>query len=117
MQDKRLFYDRSCRLCRHEIHWLKPRLQEKITLVDISGEGFSGFAGASKAEMMANLHLWDGNQFITGIDATLYYWRLAGFGWLTSIISFAPLYWLADKTYRYWAKKRQQCMDGVCDGS
>lgn len=116
MHKVKLFYDGSCRLCRHEMHWLAPRLNSKLQMVDISDDRFSSFAGVDKAQMMALLHVWDGQKFITGIDASLYYWQLAGFRLLVSLLRLPPCYWLASKAYGYWAAKRKRCTPGVCDG-
>ncbi|GGD49010.1 hypothetical protein GCM10011357_01280 [Lacimicrobium alkaliphilum] len=96
--------------------WLAPRLTGKLQMVDISDSDFCSYAGVNKAQMMAVLHLWDGQQFVKGLDASLYYWRLAGFHRLVTFLRLKPCYWLACKAYGYWAKKRQRCTDGVCDG-
>ena len=110
-----LFFDGSCKLCRHEINWLGPKLQDKMQLVDISQADFEGFKGASKAEMMQQIHVWDGQQFQIGLTATLFYWRLAGLRLLPAILAFPLLRPIANWAYLYWAKKRQRCTDGQCE--
>lgn len=111
---QKLFYDGSCRLCQREINWLAPKLKPHLELVDISAEGFSGYQGASKADMMQQIHLWRDDHFLTGIDATLHYWHLAGHTWLVAFLRLAPCYWLANKAYTYWAAKRRHCSNGNC---
>lgn len=110
----KLFYDGRCRLCQREINWLAPRLVHQLELVDISQPGFSEFAGVSKNEMMQQIHLWQHDHFITGIDATLYYWQLAGHRWLVAFLRLPPCYWLANKAYAYWSAKRTTCANNNC---
>ena len=111
---KKLFYDGSCALCQREIALLAPKLTPQLELVDISAPGFEGFAGVDKAAMMHQIHLWLDDHFITGIDASLHYWQLAGHTWLVALLRLPPCYYLADKAYRYWAAKRRQCQTGRC---
>lgn len=108
MTDAQLFYDGSCRLCRWEIRHLAPRLRGKIKLIDISSADFDGFAGVSKATMMDQLHLWDGQRFHLGLDASFYYWRLAGWGWLVKLLSFPGIHYMAKAAYQRWAARRCQ---------
>lgn len=110
----KLFYDGSCRLCQREINWLAPKLLPQLELVDISAAHFTGFAGVSKSAMMQKIHLWHQDRFITGIDATLHYWHLAGHHWLVALLRLAPCYWLATKAYSYWAAKRNKCGRDNC---
>ncbi|MDX1676724.1 DUF393 domain-containing protein [Arsukibacterium sp.] len=112
---KKLFYDGSCNLCQHEIGLLAPKLTPHLQLVDISQQGFRGFAGVSKGEMMQQIHLWDNDHFITGIDASLHYWRLAGYRRLVAFLQLAPCYWVASKAYNYWARSRANCAKGDCN--
>lgn len=111
----KLFFDGSCKLCRHEINYLAPKLQHKLQLIDISAADFTGFAGVSKQAMLAQIHLWDGSRFIIGLAATLYYWRLAGMRFLPWLLSLPVIQWLANKAYQLWAKKRQRCSDNQCE--
>lgn len=111
---KKLFYDGSCKLCQREISALAPKLTPHLQLVDISAAGFNGFAGVSKGAMMQQIHLWDQDHFIIGIDASLHYWHLAGYRKLVAFLRFAPCYWLAGKTYRLWARSRANCSDDNC---
>ena len=111
---KKLFYDGSCSLCQHEISWLSRKLTPHLELVDISVQGFTGFAGVSKATMMHHIHLWHHDHFLTGIDASLHYWQLAGYRWFVALLRFAPCYWVAKKAYAYWADRRMQCSNTQC---
>ena len=111
---KKLFYDGSCKLCQREISALAPKLTPHLQLIDISQEGFTGFAGVSKRMMMQQIHLWDQDHFIIGIDASLHYWHLAGYRKLVAFLRLAPCYWLAGKAYNYWARSRANCAKGDC---
>lgn len=110
----KLFFDGSCKLCRHEIDYLAPKLALKLELIDISATDFTGYAGVSKQAMLAQIHLWDGERFIVGLAATLYYWRLAGMHFLPWLLSLPLINFLANKAYQYWAKKRLRCNDTQC---
>jgi predicted DCC family thiol-disulfide oxidoreductase YuxK len=111
---QKLFFDGSCALCRREINWLGPKLKPHLELVDISKDGFTGFAGISKTAMMQQIHLRQDDHFLIGIDATLHYWQLAGHNWLVRLLRLAPCYWLAKKAYAYWASKRSNCSNNDC---
>lgn len=111
---QKLFYDGSCRLCQREINWLSDKLKPHLELVDISHSDFSGYQGVNKAAMMQQIHLWQDDHFLIGIDATLHYWKLAGHHWLVALLRFAPCYWIASKAYNFWAAKRNRCSEGAC---
>ena len=111
---KKLFFDGSCKLCQREINLLAAKLRPQLELVDISADGFTGYAGVSKTAMMQQIHLWDQDHFITGIDASLHYWQLAGHRWLVAFLRLPPCYWLATKAYTYWARSRSNCSTGDC---
>ncbi|MCC5826311.1 MAG: DUF393 domain-containing protein [Alkalimonas sp.] len=107
-----LFYDGRCSLCAKEITWLMPRLNGKIVLKNLHDDDFEKFHGVSKVSMMQQLHLWDGQQFIIGFDASLYYWELAGFHRTTRLLRLAPLYAISCFSYRLWARWREK--KGLC---
>ncbi|MCH8536668.1 MAG: DUF393 domain-containing protein [Alkalimonas sp.] len=107
-----LFYDGSCGLCRKEISWLRQRLDGKIQLQDISAANFSSYQGVKAADMMSTLHVWDGVRFITGLDASLYYWSLAGMRKLVLFLRLPVVYQTAKFSYTLWARlrpKNTQC--------
>ncbi|QBL09752.1 DUF393 domain-containing protein [Rheinheimera sp. D18] len=112
---KKLFFDGSCKLCLREISWLAAKLSPHLQLVDISDASFIGFAGVTKAQMMQQIHLWNHDHFVTGVDATLFYWHVAGYTRLVRFLRFTPCYWLASVGYKFGAIKRIQCSDGQCE--
>lgn len=111
----KLFFDGSCKLCRHEITYLAPKLAGKLDLVDISAANFSGYQGVNRNAMLQQIHLWDGQRFIIGLSATLYYWRLAGMRFLPWLLDLPVVNSLANRAYLYWAKKRLKCTDNQCN--
>ncbi|MFY0663755.1 MAG: DUF393 domain-containing protein [Natronospirillum sp.] len=108
-----LYYDNSCGLCRAEIRHLAPRLQGKMTLIDISATDFNEAHGVHQLAMLQRIHVWDGERFHTGIDGTLYYWRVAGFGWLTTLLSWWVIKPTATWAYETWAQRRAESK-GYC---
>ena len=72
------------------------------------------FTTQSVQAMLQQIHLWQHDHFLIGIDATLHYWQLAGHSWLVAFLRLPPCYWLAKKAYAYWAAKRTNCINGDC---
>lgn len=107
-----LFYDGRCSLCAREMKLLAPRLAGKIFLKNLHDVDFKEFAGVGKTSMMQQLHLWDGQQFITGFDASLYYWQLAGFHRTTRLLRLPVIYATSNGCYRWWARWREK--SGKC---
>ncbi|WLD58515.1 DUF393 domain-containing protein [Salinispirillum sp. LH 10-3-1] len=108
-----LYFDNSCGLCRAEIRHLEPRLRNKMTLVDISASHFTGAHGVDTLTMMQRIHVWDGERFHIGLDGTLFYWREAGFGWLTAILGWRGIKPMAGWAYETWAQRRAE-RKGYC---
>ncbi|WP_200834014.1 thiol-disulfide oxidoreductase DCC family protein [Nitrincola tapanii] len=104
----KLFYDGSCGLCQREIRHLRKRLVGQVALIDINQPGFYGWQGVSKEQMMQEIHLWNGQSFVKGLEATLVYWRLAGLGLIVALIRLPGVFWMANKAYRAWAAWRLQ---------
>lgn len=109
---QKLFYDGSCPLCRKEIAWLRPKLQNQLELIDISEDIFTGYGDATREQMMQQIHLWTGTHFKIGLDASLSYWHMAGWRFIPWILQRPGIYWLANQAYLYWAKRRVRCSTG-----
>lgn len=105
---KTLYYDGLCGMCRREINHLRPRLAPKAELVDISAPDFKAPAGYTRAAMEERIHFFDGQQMQIGFAATLGYWRLAGFGWVTAVLGLPGLFHIGDFLYNRWAAWRIQ---------
>jgi predicted DCC family thiol-disulfide oxidoreductase YuxK len=102
----RLFYDGGCRLCQREIAHLSQPLSEKMLLVDINDPAFSEWQGVDKLEMMRQIHVWTGEGFLVGLDASLYYWRAAGWRVLPGVLSLPGIHACAKLGYSLWANWR-----------
>lgn len=102
----RLFYDGGCRLCQREIAHLAQPLAGKMQLVDINDPAFSGWQGVEKPEMMRQIHVWTGEGFLVGLDASLYYWRAAGWRVLPGVLSLPGIHACAKLGYSLWANWR-----------
>lgn len=109
-----LYFDNSCGLCRAEIRHLEPRLRGKVTLVDISDEAFDGAHGVSRNAMLQRIHLWQGHAFLTGFDATLFYWQKAGLTPLVWCFRLPVIRRVAHWAYERWAQRRAIRL-GYCD--
>jgi predicted DCC family thiol-disulfide oxidoreductase YuxK len=102
----RLFYDGGCRLCQREIAHLAQPLAGKMQLVDINDPAFSEWQGVDKLQMMRQIHVWTGERFLVGLDASLYYWRAAGWRVLPWLLSLPGVYQCAKLGYALWANWR-----------
>lgn len=102
----RLFYDGGCRLCQREIEHLAQPLAGKMLLVDINQPTFSEWQGVDKLQMMRLIHVWTGEHFLVGLDASLYYWKAAGWRVLPAVLSLPGIYSCAKLGYSLWASWR-----------
>lgn len=109
-----LYFDNSCGLCRTEIRHLEPRLRGKINLIDISDPAFTGAHGVSRNAMMQRIHVWQGRAFLTGFDATLFYWQKAGLIPLVWCFKLPGIRTAARWAYEHWASRRAVRL-GYCD--
>lgn len=101
-----LFYDGSCSLCRREIMHLQQRLTEHFVLVDISDPNFSTWQGVKRDAMMEKIHVWTGDKFLVGLDATLYYWDKVGWTVAAKLLQLPLIHTLAVLAYNTWARWR-----------
>ncbi|MCD8513888.1 MAG: DUF393 domain-containing protein [Nitrincola sp.] len=108
-----LFYDGSCSLCRKEINHLHKRLSRHFILVDISQPEFKGWQGVDRASMMEKIHLWNGVEFLVGLDASLYYWEKVGWKLPAKLLRLPIIHSIAVSAYNLWAawrlKKQSSC--------
>ncbi|MBK3867485.1 DUF393 domain-containing protein [Pseudomonas stutzeri] len=86
-----LYVDRACPLCAREVRWLERQADPaRLLLVDISAADFdTDGLGRDQAQLRRRLHARSASgQWLTGVDATYWSWRLAGHGFWA-----APLGW------------------------
>ncbi|EHQ52789.1 hypothetical protein ECTPHS_08863 [Ectothiorhodospira sp. PHS-1] len=104
----RLYYDASCGLCRKEINKLRPRLEPRVRLIDISAADFRPPEGYSLEALLTRIHYFDGERMRVGFAATLGYWRAAGMGRTAALLSLPGLFHCGDFAYNQWAKWRRR---------
>ena len=121
----RLLYDGQCSLCRREMEELKRRdAKELIVPEDISDPAFDPARyGLTAEQVQAVLHvvLPDG-RVLRAMDAVRAIYRAAGLGWLVAPTGWPGVRWLADGSYRFFARHRltfsrmfgRKCDSGSC---
>lgn len=105
----KLYVDESCPLCAREARLLRRHAKlERLQLVDISATSFNASStGLSLGALQHCLHARTANgEWLTGIDATLTSWRLAGLGVWVSPLAIKPLrpLWLLLYKLFVWCK-------------
>ena len=106
-----LYHDGDCPLCAREIAVLRRRaLPGRLILQDIRDPAFdpSPF-GLDVATLAGRLHgrLADG-RWVTGLDATVWSWRAAGFERAAGVLGWRWLRPLLDGLYRLFCRLRPQ---------
>ena len=125
-----VYYDRSCPLCRDEMHYLAERSgADKLCLVDASAPDFVNDTGVAVEELMARIYgrRADGT-LISGMALLREVYAAANLGWILHATGLPVLRPVFDKLYvfvannRYrlpaWAShmlfKHGSCRNGVC---
>ena len=125
-----VLYDRSCPICRNEMHRLKQRdPHHRLTLIDISAAHFDpGYWGFQPEKLSAALHVRtsDGDWLI-GMPAIRHVYAQVGLGWVMAASGWPLLSKLADRLYAGVAPNRQlisrwmglqadiRCNEQLCD--
>ena len=104
-----VFFDGECPLCRREIDML-GRLDRhgRIRFTDIALPGFDATSvGRSNEELMARIHgrMSDGT-LVEGVEVFRQLYSAVGFGPLVAVTRFAPVSWILDLAYRWFARNR-----------
>lgn len=104
-----LYSDGKYPLCAGEIKLLgrKASLQ-RLVFVDISHEAFdAGSVGFSLEEMQSSLHArFDDGTWVTGLNATFWSWRAAGFALFAAPLSWPALRPILNIAYRAFCGSR-----------
>ena len=125
-----VYYDRSCPLCRDEMHFLAARGgPDRIRLVDASAPDFENDTGVAVEALMTRIHgrRADG-ALISGMGLLREVYAAADLGWIlraTGLPVLRPLFdrlyvFVADNRYRLpaWAShmlfRHGSCRNGVC---
>lgn len=124
-----LYYDGDCPLCAREIAALRRRADpQRLQLVDIAAPGFASAPDEpERATLQARLHArFADGQWVSGLDATYWSWRAAGFERLALLLRWHWLRRLLEPGYRLFCRLRPhldwlphpdgaaRCRDGQC---
>lgn len=104
MPNKTLYYDGQCPLCSLEMKHLKEKKSCDLNLVDIHTAALP--EGKSKQALLTTLHCKVGDQWLTGLDATVAAWSETKFGWLFAWLRWPVIKPCADWVYARWAASR-----------
>lgn len=104
-----VFFDGECPFCVSEMR-LVARLDARgaVRLTDIAAPAFDPAPlGRTRAEVDAAMHarLSDG-RVVTGVEAFRQLYAALGFRWLVRVSRWAPLAWLLDRAYAWFAPRR-----------
>ncbi|RMX08590.1 DUF393 domain-containing protein [Corticibacter populi] len=107
-----IFYDRSCRLCRSEMHNLKLRDQaDRLRLVDASqAEQLAGLAlGVPQQELLALIHARDAQgRWLRGVAVFEAAYAAAGLDWVARPLRWPVVGPLARRLYPWVARHRNR---------
>jgi predicted DCC family thiol-disulfide oxidoreductase YuxK len=119
--DFEVFFDGQCPLCRREIafiRWLDRR--GRVAITDIAAPGFEPESiGRTRDELMARIHgrLADG-RLVEGVEVFRRLYAAVGLGPLVAFSRVAPISWVLDAGYRWFARNRLRltgrCTDDTC---
>lgn len=120
-----ILIDGDCPLCRHEAALLRrlDRGRGRLAFIDISDAAFNPASlGVSMSDVMGTIHgvLPDG-RLVTGLDVFRRAYGAVGWGWLWAPTGWPVVRPLADRVYRWFARRRlaltgrrMECGAGTC---
>ena len=107
-----VYYDGICKMCSKEINYYKKIAPPKcLRWVDIArnGNALENY-NVSQQEALLYLHVKDASgKLHIGVDAFKVIWsHLPNWRWLSILLNFSPIHFLAQKLYILFAKNRFQ---------
>jgi len=112
MTKETLYYDGACSLCAREMKHLAKLKRESLDLVDIHGVQITDEM-PSKEELLLNLHLRRGNEWVVGADANVAAWQHTRLGALWAWLRWPVIKQIVDPVYAFWAKRRYEGLYGA----
>ena len=112
MMKDTLYYDGACPLCAREMKHLAKLKRESLELVDIHGVEMTNEM-PSKEDLLLNLHLKRGDDWVVGADANVAAWRHTQFGPLWAWLRWPVIKQIVDPVYAFWAKRRYEGLYGA----
>ena len=107
-----VYYDGICKMCSKEINYYKKIAPPKcLRWVDIArnGNALENY-NVSQQEALLYLHVKDASgKLHIGVDAFKVIWsHLPNWRWLSILLNFSPIHFLAQKLYTLFANNRFQ---------
>jgi predicted DCC family thiol-disulfide oxidoreductase YuxK len=100
-----LYYDGACPLCAREMKHLAKLKRDSLELVDLHRIHISPDM-PSKEDLLLNLHLKQGHEWLVGADANVAAWQHTRFGMLWMWLRWPVIKQIVDPVYAFWAKRR-----------
>ena len=107
-----LYYDGACPLCAREMKHLAKLKRDSLELVDLHRIHISPDM-PSKEDLLLNLHLKRGNEWLVGADANVAAWQHTRFRMLWVWLRWPVIKQIVDPVYAFWAKRRYDSLYGV----
>jgi predicted DCC family thiol-disulfide oxidoreductase YuxK len=106
-----LYYDGACPLCAREMKHLANLKRDSLELVDIHNTDITDDM-PSKADLLLNLHLKRGDDWVVGADANVAAWQHTKLGALWAWLRWPIIRTVIDPVYAFWAKRRYEGLYG-----
>ena len=112
MTKETLYYDGACPLCTREMKHLANLKRDSLDLVDIHQTDISPDM-PSKEDLLLNLHLKRGEEWVVGADANVAAWQHTRYGMLWAWLRWPLIKQIVDPVYAFWAKRRYYGLYGA----
>jgi len=112
MTKETLYYDGACPLCAREMKHLAKLKRDSLNLVDIHQLDITPEM-PSKEDLLLNLHLKRGDEWVVGADANVAAWQHTRYGMLWAWLRWPLIKQIVDPVYAFWAKRRYDGLYGV----
>lgn len=107
-----LYYDGMCPVCAREMEHLGRLKRDSLDLVDIHQIDITNEM-PSKEDLLLNLHLKRGDEWLVGADANVAAWQHTRFGVLWAWLRWPVVKQIVDPVYAFWAKRRYDDLYGA----
>ena len=112
MTKETLYYDGACPLCLREMKHLAKLKRDSLDLVDIHQTDITQDM-PSKEDLLLNLHLKRGDEWVVGADANVAAWQHTRLGLLWAWLRWPVVRQIVDSVYAFWAKRRYEGLYGA----
>ena len=107
-----LYYDGACPVCAREMKHLATLKRGSLDLVDIHSIDITDEI-PSKEDLLLNLHLKRGDEWLVGADANVAAWQHTRFGMLWVCLRWPVIKQIVDPVYALWAKRHYDGLYGA----